>query len=384
MSEYQYYEFLALDNPLTPQQTSYLRTLSSRAQITPVSFTNEYNWGDFKGNPNELMKLFFDAHIYVANWGTAIFMLRVPLDAIPTEIAEAFELDNFISFDKTKDHWVITWRLDESENYERFGLETGSGWMVRLSPIRDELLRNDFRSLYIGWLAAVTWEQVEESNLEPLPLSGLDNPTAAQQALVKFLEVDEDLVAGAGIVRPKMIIKEPSQHEIEDWLKNLPQDEISSIMMQLLKGQGIQAERTLKKQFYTWQHRLQNNKEQLPPLSVAEIKKNAEIAKEKRLERYKLQQQKLEKKRQEKRKAYLISLANDLPNAWQRVQQIIERGSGQAYDEACQLIVDISEACSFDTGKDSFNLQLNKNIPDLMRRKALMQRLEKVGLRHNG
>jgi len=27
-----------------------LRALSTRATITPVSFTNEYNWGDFKGD----------------------------------------------------------------------------------------------------------------------------------------------------------------------------------------------------------------------------------------------------------------------------------------------------------------------------------------------
>jgi hypothetical protein len=55
MSEYQYYEFLAIDRPLTAEETQALRTLSTRAQITPVSFINEYNWGDFKGDPDKLM-----------------------------------------------------------------------------------------------------------------------------------------------------------------------------------------------------------------------------------------------------------------------------------------------------------------------------------------
>ena len=68
MSEYQYYEFLAIDKPLTSEEMSTLRALSTRSNITPVSFTNHYEWGDFKGNPDKLMEMFFDAHVSVANW----------------------------------------------------------------------------------------------------------------------------------------------------------------------------------------------------------------------------------------------------------------------------------------------------------------------------
>jgi hypothetical protein len=78
MSEYQYYEFQALDRPLTQQQVSKLRAYSSRAQITPSSFVNEYNWGDFKGDPRQWMERYFDAFLYFANWGSRRFMLRLP------------------------------------------------------------------------------------------------------------------------------------------------------------------------------------------------------------------------------------------------------------------------------------------------------------------
>jgi len=67
MSEYQYYEFLAIDQPLTEDELDELRALSTRATITPVSFTNEYNWGNFKGDPHKLMQRYFDANIYVTN-----------------------------------------------------------------------------------------------------------------------------------------------------------------------------------------------------------------------------------------------------------------------------------------------------------------------------
>ena len=56
MSEYQYYEFQAVDRPLTSAQQRELRALSTRARITTTSFVNHYEWGDFKGNPARLME----------------------------------------------------------------------------------------------------------------------------------------------------------------------------------------------------------------------------------------------------------------------------------------------------------------------------------------
>jgi hypothetical protein len=67
MSEYQYYEFRAIDKPLDNRQMQKLRAVSSRAVITPTSFVNEYNWGDFKGNPDEWMEKYFDVFLYYAN-----------------------------------------------------------------------------------------------------------------------------------------------------------------------------------------------------------------------------------------------------------------------------------------------------------------------------
>jgi hypothetical protein len=45
MSEYQYYEFLAVDRPPTVAEQAEVRELSTRARITSTSFTNEYHWG---------------------------------------------------------------------------------------------------------------------------------------------------------------------------------------------------------------------------------------------------------------------------------------------------------------------------------------------------
>lgn len=98
MSEYQYYEFLAIDRPLTSEEMSELRVLSTRAHITPVSFTNEYNWGSFRGNPDKMMQQYFDAHVYVANWMTAVFMVRVPIETLSEMIVEVMSESIYSGF----------------------------------------------------------------------------------------------------------------------------------------------------------------------------------------------------------------------------------------------------------------------------------------------
>ena len=51
----EHYEFQAIDRPLGEADMEALRTLSTRARITAMSFTNHYKWGDFQGDPNRLI-----------------------------------------------------------------------------------------------------------------------------------------------------------------------------------------------------------------------------------------------------------------------------------------------------------------------------------------
>ena len=90
-----------------------------------------------------------------------------------------------MTIEATCEHWIIDWSLDESEDYDRFGMEDGSGWMGRLAPLRDELLRGDLRPLYLGWLASAG--EFDDDTLEPEPPTGLSDPTPAQQALTEFI-----------------------------------------------------------------------------------------------------------------------------------------------------------------------------------------------------
>lgn len=150
MSEYQYYEFPAIDRPLTADEMGELRALSTRATITPVSFTNEYHWGDFRGDPEKLMQRYYDAHVHEADWMTAVFMVRLPIAALTQETVKAAAVPHLLDIKAAKTHWIIAWSLEESGNCDRFGMEDGRGWMAYLAPARDELPRGNPRSPYIG------------------------------------------------------------------------------------------------------------------------------------------------------------------------------------------------------------------------------------------
>jgi len=380
MSEYQYYEFLAIDRPLTEDEIDELHEISTRATITPVSFTNEYNWGDLKGNPDKLMQRYFDAHVYVANWMTAIFMVRLPIEALAKEIAESMDVPYVLDFKETKTHWVITWSLEESDNYDRFGMEDGRGWMVRLSPVRDELLRGDIRSLYIGWLAVLTGEMMDDDEIEPLSVSGLGSLTSAQQALAEFLEVGPDLLAGACMDSPAAQIEDISEKDVDMWIDALPRDEVKAVMKQLLEGKGHQTERSIKNRFAAWRRSLQSDKPEAPRRTVGELRNNAEKAQQIRMEKQKRDRKHREIKRRKEREAYLKNLSKDFPRAWKSVQKTVERGSGLAYDEACRALVDISEAYALFATKKQFQKKIKEFMARHMRRKALIQRLVKAGI----
>jgi hypothetical protein len=77
MSEYQHYEFQAIDRPLSEADRQALRDLSTRARITATSFTNSYEWGNFKGDPAKLMERWFDLHLHFTNWGSRRLMIRL-------------------------------------------------------------------------------------------------------------------------------------------------------------------------------------------------------------------------------------------------------------------------------------------------------------------
>lgn len=382
MSEYQYYEFVAIDELLTPQQMVELRACSTRASITPTSFVNEYQWGDLKGDPVDWMRRYFDAHVYVANWCTCLLYLRVPKSTFDAGTLHAFKTQTVFSVEQTKTHWLLGWGLDESDDYDRFAEEDGRGWMGRLTPLRDELLRGDMRPLYLGWLAGVSAGEVDDTAVEPQPPPGLSRLTAAQQSLAEFLEIDGDLLAAAGR-SDRQDSKTDSERDAEQdvWIAALPAAEKTATLKLLLAGHAQQAERELKLRFLAWQREQRSDaKQETRRRTVAELHELSASAAETRKSWEAMQRKKAEAERQARREAYLRTLAADFDSCWQAADKRAERGIASAYDEVKRALVDLSDAYVLCATRADFDRKLVQFMARHGKRGALVRRLADAGL----
>ena len=382
MSEYQYYEFVAIDTPLTPKQMAELRARSSRASITPTSFVNDYQWGNLKGDPADWMRCYFDAHVYVANWCTCLLYLRVPKNVFDAELLRGFKTQTVFSVEQTKTHWLLGWELNESDNYDRFAEEDGRGWMGRLVPLRDELLRGDMRPLYLGWLAGVSAGEVDEQAIEPQPPPGLSRLTAAQQSLAEFLEIDEDLLAAAGL-SDQQDLKPDSESgaERDVWIAALPAAEKTETLKLLLCGNAQQAERELKLRFLAWQREQRPvAKPETRRRTVAELHELAASAAKARKRQEAVRRKRAEAERQAKRETYLRTLAADFDRCWQAADKLAERGIASAYDEVKRALVDLSDAYALCATRADFERKLVQFMARHEKRGALVRRLADAGL----
>jgi len=222
--------------------------------------------------------------VYVANWCSCWLFLRVPKVTLDTRTLKAFGTEFAFTVDRTNTHWILEWALNESENYDRFGEEDGRGWMGRLTPLRDELLRGDLRPLYLGWLAGVSAREVDEEAIEPPRPPGLSRLTAAQQSLAEFLEINPDLLRAVEIPdqqTPDFDTK--GDGDLDAWIAELPTSEKGATLKLLLTGHAQQAERRLKLRFLAWQREQQPIGRPGPPRrTVAELRKLAASAAETR------------------------------------------------------------------------------------------------------
>jgi len=378
MSEYQYYEFVAIDRPLTKKEVAELRACSSRAMITSTGFVNDYQWGDLKADPADWMERYFDAFVYTANWCSCRFALRLPHEAFSKAQLKSFTSGFSLTADHAGTHWIMTWSLNEGQNYDRFDQETGQGWMGRLIPLRDELLRGDLRPLYLGWLAGVSAGEVDDDMVEPEVPPGLSTLSAAQQALVEFLEIDVDLVEAASAASPPDWQDDDS---VEVWVEELARHDIHYVLNLLLLGASHQAERWAKSSFRTWQKASGSSEPlSLPLRQVAALRAMAEKANKLRQEQEAIEYARHEAKQRKQREAYLRQLLINAEQHWKTIDQLAERGTASGYEAAKCAIVDLADAYAFTSDQNTFDKALQRFMVRHSKRAALVRRLVEVGL----
>lgn len=96
--------------------------------------------------------------------------------------------------------------------------------MGSLLPPREDLLRGDYRSLYLAWLRLVEEEAVEDDKYEPPVPVGMCDDSEPLSAFSNFFEIDFDLI-GAAAETSGPALREPSVEDVVAWVKALTIEE---------------------------------------------------------------------------------------------------------------------------------------------------------------
>jgi hypothetical protein len=273
VSEYQYYEFLALDRPLTATEKAYVESLSSRVELTSTQAKFVYNYGDFRGNPQELVEKCFDVMLYMASWGSRQLIFRFPKSLVNADVFEPYCLEDRITVSTTKNSVILDININDEEM--NHWIDSGEGYLSDMVSLRNDLLQGDLRSLYLAWLKAapIYFDPEEEDYIEPPVPANLDDLPNSLLVLIDFLEIEQDLIAAAATASES---HEEEQESLEDLIPNLSEREKNDFLVRLLKGEphlGMQLNHRLRELSGKKEIRVNND---TPRRTLSELLKFAE------------------------------------------------------------------------------------------------------------
>jgi hypothetical protein len=377
MSEYQYYEFQAIDRPLTERQIRELRRYSTRASITSTRFVNHYEWGAFKGDPSAWMAKYFDAFLYVANWGTRELMLRFPRRVL--DLATAKDYCRGAASAKSMGDFVILDFLSDDEPGDGWD-DDGTGWLSALIPLRAEIARGDHRALYLAWLEGVQQRATENGTIGPPVPPGLRKLTAAQKAFADFLRIDADLIAAASTQSSKA--RDASRAAVEGWLASLPEGQKTQWLTRMALDTETHAREELIRVFRQSPRGRPVGgvtHQRVGDLLVAAGNRKEERRRDnaERAAREKTQRERLEALA---RTRYLRNLAKREPAAWRQVDDLIATRRPAEYDQAVKLLADLRELGALEKRVAAVDAQIRRLREQHAKKESLLARLRRAGL----
>ncbi|MBK1880246.1 hypothetical protein [Pelagicoccus mobilis] len=380
MSEYQCYQFDAINRALSTTQRKAVGKLSSHISVGHSSAVVEYHYSSFKHDPIKVLRQYFDLFTYESNWGTQRLAFRFDKAAINLETIATYEIGQSIQIIETDDQVIIdcyfeeNWDTDARYDYYDDCPYTGS----RFTDFYEELLEDDLRSLHILWLkAAEAYDELENEPSIPAGLAQLDD---THLDLVNFIGLDHDLLYTAqSLSKPKRKRESSQSDELEALLPKLTAQEAQHLLRNLLKKnpQSARAElvtelrRKTKKQKRTEHHPLTAT----PPFS--QLQKQAQSAKAERERLAELERQKQER-------LYFAKLQSNRALMWAKAAEFIERKKTKYYEYAIHTLNALKQLATHENNIETYYERANQlasNYPTLT---GLQQRLAIADVISNG
>jgi hypothetical protein len=377
MSEYQYYEFRAIDKPLDARAMASLRQITSRAEITSTSLINEYHWGDFRGDPNKLMAKYFDAFLYFANWGTHRLMFKVPADAALVKTLKKYAVEHRIAIRAAGNNVVLDFE-SPSDCYE----EEWHDWRLGgLLPLRADIMAGDLRALYLAWLSAVEYGDVDDDEAEPPLPAGLQKLSGPLQELARFLYLDPDWIATVAD-KSQPGPAEPSEGDLAAWIAALPGAEKDALLMQAARGEGAPLGVELMNRFRRAQRPPVGGDSTHPLRTVGELRQRFEserdMRRRQREEAAARTRQRAERRQAAQRAKHLDALVGKEDDIWHLVDHLAATKQSSSYKQAVSLLKDL-----FDLGRrgpsDTFSARFRALRARHSSKSAFLRRLVEAG-----
>lgn len=371
MSEYQFVHFLAVDRPLDEKQLAYMQRQSTRAEITPWEFTNEYHWGDFRGNVLEMLRRGYDLHLHYANFGVRRLMIRLPA-GLPCDnrTFEAFRAEYGMKWhaDKTGKGGILEiYPESDADTYDEIFDDLGR-LLPEIAPVRESLIGGDLRALYLGWLACGG----DGETMEPPVPAGLGELTRALNTMAEFYDLSEDLIAAAAERSPPLPKAADAGETLNAWIARQSNDELKELVVRLLTSDAaaVRAE-TLSRIRDEMDVAVWPMAE--PTRTLGQLRELADAQGEERLGRE-------EKARQAKRRKHLAAIAADPQKVIKNVQSLVAERSTHSYEEAARELEDLREALGPDRGPAQAREVAEKLRRENPRRNQFIATLRRHGL----
>ena len=374
MSEYQYYEFQAIDRPLTEEEQQAVAQLSSRVDPHPRRAVFTYSFGGgLRRRAEDLLAEYYDAMLYLANWGSRQFMFRFPKALVDLGQMQQYNVvtmdypSEAVNLYTKGEYAILDIQLHEEEG---LGWIEDEGWLDSLVGLRDAILRRDYRLLYLAWLKGLTLAyDMDEDALEPAVPPGLGNLTVALDSFVRLFDVDADLLQVAA-ERSAEPVQTASKDDLYQAIAQLPPEEKDAFLLRLAQGEP-HLSLALNRRLGALRGAPQPDTAQRRTVSELFVAADA-LQERKRREQV--------AQAEAKRIAELEALAHRGESAWQEVDVLIQKSRAKPYDEAAQLLLKLRDLARHQGQELVFQQRLNRIYEQYSRRSALLRRLRNVGL----
>jgi hypothetical protein len=377
MSEYQYYEWQTLERPLTAAEQAAVNGLSSHIDVTSSQAIVTYNWGNFKHDPIKVLAKYFDAYLYIANWGTRRLVFRFPKGLLDAAAIEPYCDEYHAHIENVGDVQVLEFEMSEEEGFDEWMDERGL--LSTLARVRDDILQGDYRALYLAWLKAMSLESDDYNEDEddpenlfndpepPLP-AGLKQLTPPLKAFADFFEIDPFLISAAS--ERSRSLTPLQEADFAPWISRLSRRECDEFLFKIVNAESG-AVTALRKKLLSFEKPVP--RVETHPRTFGELLKTAE----------KLSQTEARHQAEEKRKKHIAEmqeLAKREAQTWQDIEILLRSGyTARNYDDATGWLSKLQQLSEFQGTQENFKIRVRDLSERYKKRPALIERLEKKG-----